>query len=351
MKKSLMLVLMLGLVAVMLGGCRKPPMLEKFKEVKNNETAFVLSLEGDMSNQGKMKSLEQLQKAKVAVKRINIPLRYQKTGRWWYQAKLIPTVMIITVDRTPMTREWIAAEDKGSNRKDDAIWIESSDSVTFSTGFTVTAMIEEENSALFLYKYTNSSLANVMDKEIRARIQARSAEVATKYNMDELREKKMEIIEAVKADIIPYFADRGVTITTLGMFGGFNYENPDIQQSIDKVFITQQEKENAKAMLEAQTDKNARIKLEATAFADAEIEKAKGKAQAIEIEAKAEAGAITAVAEAAEKAKSNPVFVTLKNIAVEEQRIEKWNGQYPNWYMSSGMGENDIDILVSPPQN
>ena len=346
-----MLMVVLGMLVVMSGCMRKPPMLEKYKEIKNNETAFVISLEGDMYNQGKMKSLEALQKSKVAVKRINIPLRYQKTGRWWWQAKLIPTVMILTVDRQPITREWIASENKGSNRKDDAIWIESSDSVTFSTGFTVTAQINEEDAALFLYKYTNSSLSTVMDKEIRARIQARSAEVSSKYNMDDLREKKMEIINAVKDDIIPYFEERGVTITTLGTFGGFNYENPDIQKAIDKVFITQQEKQNAAAMLEAQTDKNARIKLEATALADAEVEKAKGRATAIQLEADAEAGAITAVAKAAVAANENPVFVTLKQLEIEAKRIAKWDGAYPKWYMGGSDGKSNMNLLISPPKN
>ena len=341
-----MWLLVLGMLVVMSSGCRKAPKLEKFKEIRNNETAFVMTLEGDMGNQGKMKSLEALQKSQVAVKRINIPQRFQKTGRHWYQGKWIPTIMILTVDRSPVTREWIADEKKGSNKKDDAIWIESSDSVTFSTGFTVTAMIEESNSALFLYKYTNSSLARVMDTEVRARIQARSAEISAKYNMDDLREKKMEIIQAVKDDVIPYFAERGITIATLGMFGGFNYENPDIQGAIDKVFITQQEKQNAAAMLEAQTDKNARIKLEATAYADAAIEKAKGKAKGIEIEALAEAGAIKAVADAAADANSNPVFVTLKQLEVEEARIAKWDGAYPLWMTGSGQGMN---LMVSPP--
>lgn len=351
MKKNFVWLLVLGLFVIMNTGCmRKPPLVEKYKEVKNNETAFVIDLE-KTENQGKMKSLEALEKAKVAVKRINVPQRFQKTGRYWFQGKWIPTIMIITVDRTPVTREWIADENKGSNKKDDAIWVESSDSVTFSTGFTVTAMIEEANSALFLYKYTNSSLATVLDTEVRARIQALAAEISAKYNMDDLRDKKMEIITSVKADVIPYFADRGITISTLGMFGGFNYENPNIQQAIDKVFITQQEKQNAKAMLEAQNDKNARIKLEATALADAVIEKAKGKAEGITIEAEAESKAIKLVADAAAKANSNPVFVTLKKLEIEAQRIGKWDGAYPKWLMNSGTGENGIDILVSPPKN
>ena len=346
MRKSLVLLLVFVMFSLLLGGCRKPPKLEKFKEIKNNETAFVISLEGDMSNQGKMKSLDALKEAKVAVKRINIPQRWRKTGRMWFQGEWIPTVSILTVNRSPVTREWIADEEKGSNQRDDAIWVESSDSVTFSTGFTTTAMVEEENAALFLYSYTNSSLSSVMDNEIRSRVQAIAAEISAGYVMDELRDKKMEIITAVKDNVIPYFKGKGITITTLGMFGGFNYENEAIQRAIDGVFITQQEKQNAKAMLEAQNDKNARIKLEATAYADAEIEKAKGKAMGIELEAEAEAKAIKAVSDAAAEANSNPTFITLKELEVESLRIEKWDGAYPLWMTGSGQGMN---LMVSPP--
>ena len=91
------LMLVLAVVFVMcLSGCRKPPLVEQFEEVKNNETAFVIQLEGDQ--QAKLDSLESLRKMQVSTKRINIPLRWQRTGRWDYQGKWIPTVKIIKVD-------------------------------------------------------------------------------------------------------------------------------------------------------------------------------------------------------------------------------------------------------------
>ena len=65
-------------------------------------------------------------------------------------------------------------------------------------------------------------------------------EVAAKYPLDSLRTRKQEIADAVKQDITTFFNTRGVTITTVGMFGGMTYENPEIQKSIDQTFIAQQ---------------------------------------------------------------------------------------------------------------
>lgn len=338
MKKVVVLFMVMLFCVSFIGGC-KPPKTEKFEEVKSNETAFVIPLEGDMLAQGKMKSLEALQSYKVAIKRINIPRRWHKTGRAWYSGDWIDTVKILKVNRTPVTREWIADTEKGSNRRDDAIWIESADSVTFSTGFTVTAKIMEIDTALFLYNYTaDSSLAKVMDSEVKARIQMISSEVASFSKMDILRNKKMDITKACRDDVIPFFKAKGITISTLGLFGGFQYQNPDIQTSIDKTFITQQEKVLAAAKLIAQVDINKRIELEAIAFKNKAITRATGEAEGIRL-----------IAMAAAEANKNPAFLALKNLEVESQRIAQWDGKYPKWYMG-GNGES-MGLIISPPTN
>lgn len=69
--------------------------------------------------------------------------------------------------------------------------------------------------------------------------------------MDLLRAKKREIMDTVKdgkkwtdengkerelVGVVEFFKERGITITTIGQFGGFTYENPEIQKSIDEVF-------------------------------------------------------------------------------------------------------------------
>ena len=55
-------------------------------------------------------------------------------------------------------------------------------------------------------------------------------------------------------DNAPEEKERGITITTIGQFGGMTYENTKIQDAIDQVFISQQEKERAAAALATAAD-------------------------------------------------------------------------------------------------
>jgi len=345
MKYVKMLLLVVLMLTVCFSGCVKPPLVEKYESVENNETAFVVHLEG--KSQAKVNSLEALQEMKVTSKRIDIPQRWQKTGRWGYQGKWIPTIKIIKVDRSPETREWCVESTTGTSKKDQGIWVESMDSIGFSTGFNCTAMVKEEDAAKFLYLYTGGSLKSVMDNQIRNEIQAVASEKAAAYKMDECRERKLEIIAAVRDQVIPKFANTGITIITIGMFGGFAYEDKEIQISINDTFVTQQLKVTAKAKYEAQEDMNKTIMKEAVGFKQAAITKAEGEAKAIELRAEAEALAILAVAKASEQANSNPVFLELKKLEVEMARLAVWNGQYPQW-ITGGAGEK-LGIFVNAP--
>ena len=310
-KPQTMALLMFAMIPLM-GSCRKPYQTPVYQEISNNETAFVSPLEGDTNNQAKFGSKEALEKHKVATKRIEIPTRWNQTGRMIADGKWIPTVTVIVVDRSPITRNWEA----GSKGKDTAVWVESSDSVGFSMGFNCTAFIKEEDTATFLYWYSSGSLANLMDSEIRGRIQQVAAEESAKLPLDLLRDKKNEIAASVRTDIVPFFAQRGITITTVGMFGGMTYENPSIQQAIDNVFVAQQQKNVALAKFEAQKKENERVILEA-----------QGIAEQRQIQSKAEALAITSLTQAVAQGGEN--YLQLKSLEVQMQQVEKWDGKLP----------------------
>lgn len=323
------MVLTLGLT-----GCIKPPLVEKFEEVKNNETAFVIQLEG--TQQAKINSLETLQKMQVNAKRIDIPQRWRKTGRWGYQGTWIPTVKVIKVDRSPITQEWSKEETTGTGNKDEAIWVESKDSIGFSTGFNCTAMVKEEDAAKFLYLYPGGSLRQVMDSQIRNEIQAVASEAAAMYPLDECREKKIEIIQAVRESVIPKFADTGITITTIGMFGGFEYEEEEIQTAINNTFVAQQDKVVAAAEFAAQEDRNRTIEKAAVGVKNAAITRAEGEAGALLLVADAQASAYKKVAD----------VVGSENAALLEivKRVSDGNVKITPDVMVSGSG-NMLDAL------
>ena len=194
------------------------------------------------------------------------------------------------------------------------------------------------------------SLANVMDGEVRGRIQQVSAEVAAKYPLDQLRSRKQEIADAVKKDVTNFFATRGVTVTTVGMFGGMTYENPAIQKSIDDTFIAQQLKVVAEAKFDAQQKENERIELEANATAERARREAQGIADARKVAAQAEAEAIREVNRASQEAQNNPLLLQLKTLEVEKARVEKWDGRFPQWWLGGGSagGPNILFQMPAP---
>ena len=325
-----------------LGGC-KPYDRPQYVEIDTSETGFLIPLEGDTTQQAKFQSEEYLRARKVAAKRVQVTHRWSQEGWMGWDGRWIPIVRLVKVNRSPITREWMTSDRRNAEGQrrpganDQAIWIESGDSVGFSMGFTCTAFIAEEDAAKFLYWYPTGSLAEVMDKEVRGRIQQSSAEVAAKYPLDQLRAKKQEISDAVERDLTRFFTGRGITVTTVGMFGGMTYENPAIQKSIDETFIAQQLKVVSAAKFEAQQKENDRIQLEAEGQAIKARQEALGLADARKTGALAEAEAIREINNAAKEAQDNPLLLQLKSLEVEKARVEKWDGRYPQAWFGAGV--------------
>jgi regulator of protease activity HflC (stomatin/prohibitin superfamily) len=317
--KAIIVIAIIIVIIFSLSGCLVAPYdVPEFEEIKPSESAFLIPLEGDTSKQVKFESEEALKKMQVSAKRIKIPHKWVATGRLPGTGQYLDTVMLIKVNRRPVTREWTSEENSGTNQKNEAVWAESKDSVGFSIGVTISAMIEADKAALFLYKYPSGALAQIMDTEIRAKVQSVFADEAGKWDMSDLRAKKADIAATIRKDVTEFFKKSGITITTIGFTGGFKYENKEIQNAIDKVFIAQREKDVAKALLDAQKDKNTRITQEAEA-----------QAKKVELVAEAQANGQKKLLEVAKMASQDPVFLQMRKLEVEKARIEKWDGKYP----------------------
>lgn len=339
--------------AALLCGC-KPYNVPEYKEVKASETAFVVPLEDDAKNQSKFDSKAFLDSHMVFEKRILIPKREVQVGRMWWDVEYIPVVRVLSVDRSPVTVKWVSEHSGQGN----GIWVESSDSIGFSTGFSVSAYVKENEAALFLYNYSGGSLEKTLDTEVRARVQRIVAQVAAKYNIDDLRSKKNEILGEIEKDVVSFFEKKGITITTIGQFGGFTYENNDIQTAIDKTFIAQQEKVVAAAALAAQGDKNKRVESEAIGLAEAAKTKAggeaegklliyKAEAQGKKLTAEAEASGISSVNKALADANGNPQLIELRRVEVELEKARRWNGSVPSWVWGD-KASNGMILNIDP---
>jgi hypothetical protein len=351
MKKFTMITIM-ALFAMFATSC-KEYQVEKFEQISNSETAFVIPLEAS-SKAGAKLSPAQYDSHKVMSKKIQIPTRWHETGRLPWSGTWVDTVKIIKVNRAPINGNWQGTK---------AITVESEDSIDFSVSFNCTAEIADVDASLYLYRYPAKNLSSVVDTEVRNMVQQTVSAVASKYPMDILRSKKAEIVSAVRETVIPHFKERGISISTLGMSSGFNYKNEKIQQSLDAIVVVQQQKAEEKAKLAAMADQILRREAEAQAEADYKVKIAEGdakkaiierealattllidteanaKALLIEAKSKADAKVVTAQGDATaiqEKitaltasGKSSD-YLKLKEIEVELAKAQKWLGGVPS---------------------
>lgn len=308
-KRLIVLGVLVGTLAVAGTGCGmiKPYDKPELVTIEASQTAFLIPLVGDTEDQASFQSEELLAQAKVATKEVQIPHRWVKTGRFPGDGEWRPSAKLIVVERTPETREWNSKKDTGTSAKNQAIYAESKESIGFSVGMNCSAQIYTEDDAVrFLYSYNNKTLEEIMDTEIRARVESKFVEECAKYSLNDILADKEKIMSVVRDDVTTYFENKGITITVLGMKDGIDYDDEAIQTAINEKFsseqkLTTQKNNNAVTISKAEADAAARVKA-----------------------AEAEAEANKKIAE------------SLTPELVEMIKYQKWNGQLPTVQGSTG---------------
>ena len=293
--KKIILVSAIAVMMLSLTSCIKPYDKPEFVVIEPSQTAFLVPLIGDTTNQENFESEEMLNELKVATKEIQIPHRWVQTKRWSWQGEYKPSSRVIVVERKPETREWV--NDKDVN---NGIQAKTKDDIKFTVNLACTAQIDEANAARFLYRYNNKALAEIMDDEVKTKITSAVVGECAKYNQNELSSNTEAIMEKVSENVIPYFEERGITITALGLTGDFVYSD-SVQKSIDQRF--QAEKE-----AESQEIKNQ----QEIANAETEVKIAQMEAQAI-----------------LEKQSVMDAEIRLKELENQKAWVEKWDGSVP----------------------
>jgi hypothetical protein len=300
-KKLILLTLIVVLVCCCFTGCRKPYDKPEFVTIEASQTAFLIPLVGDSSNQAAFESEDLLLEAKVATKEIQIPHRWVQTGRRNWKGEWRPSATLIVVERKPVSRSWESG-DTTATSANKAIFGETSDGIGIYVGMNCTAMIEEVDAAKFLYRYNNTPLETIIDTDIKKMVEDQFNMQTSKFTSTDLLNHKAEIMETVKTNVTNYFKDYGITITVLGLKEGISYENPAIQKAIDEKFASEQ-----KLVIQQNTN-------------EANIAKAEAEAQAVLIAAEAQAKANELLAE------------SITDDILAQMYYEKWDGKLPYFY-------------------
>lgn len=311
-KEMIKKILLAGIACTAMAGltsCRKPYDTPEFTTIEASQTAFLIPLVGDTSEQALFESEELLEKAKVATKEIQIPHRWVQTGRKSWKGEYRASAKLIIVERKPVTREWISTTDAESTNN-QAIFGESLDGIGIYVGMNCSAQIDESNATKFLYRYNNTPLSSVIDNDIRAMVEDEFNKAVGKYNIADLQANKTAIMKDVTTNVKKHFEEYGVTITVLGMKEGISYENPAIQTAIDEKFSSEQ-------LIITQQNMN-----------DVEISKAEAAAQSAKIAAEAEAEVLRIQADAEAEA-NRKISESLTDNLISKIKYEKWNGEMP----------------------
>lgn len=326
---------LLMLTAMCFVGCVKPYDTPEFVTIEPSQTAFLVPVVGDSSNQASFESEELLLEAKVATKEVQIPHRWVQTKRFNWQGEWRPTAKLIIVERKPVSRSWESG-DSAAASANRAIFGETADAIGIYVGMNCTAMIEEKDAAKFLYRYNNTPLETIIDTDIKKMVEDEFNNATSQYKSTELHVHKTEIIEQVKTSVVEYFKEYGITITVLGIKEGFSFENPAIQEALDKKFESEQDlviqqNKNEANLAKAEAEAEALV-IAAQAAAEAKLKEAQAQ---IEIE-KAQAEAIRIKAEAEAEA-NKKIAESLSDEILKKLYYEAWNGQLPNV-----VGDNDF---------
>lgn len=288
-KKIITLALLVGTVSGSLTGCIKPYQEPIYEEIGTSESAFLIPLVGDTEEQSNFESEELLEKNKVATKRVQIPTEWVKLNRFYWQGEYRPTMKLIKVDRTAVSREWTEAKGDGTSSQNQGIIAESKSSISFMARISCIANIEEKNVAKFLYNYNSKTLSEIMDTEIRTVVESKFNEECAKREMDQILADKSIIMESVTNYTTNLFATKGITITNIGFKGEFTYLDENIQASINKKFTATQEAE-AQAIInkknEDQAQSEAKVIQSQSSTLDQTIKLKEAEAKVLEAQAK-----------------------------------------------------------------
>lgn len=229
-----------------------------------NESAFFIPDTGaNKEAQAQFDSEAYLADKKIAVKRFVIP--HQKLsgsgGTSWVSTGwdfYVPTGRLIIVDRSPYSREWVAARDRGTSARNESIPCQSKEGLNITVGVSIGATVTEQNAAKYLYHfgvlppmdaagrmldrtspqtiftsvYYSRRLSEVMDDVGRKRVQTLICNEIAGRSFDEANAQAVKIMENVKKAAEDYFATVGITLDFIGWGDTFTFD-PDVQKAVN----------------------------------------------------------------------------------------------------------------------
>jgi hypothetical protein len=255
-------------------------------DVTPSQSLVAVPLQGKTSDQAMAPTEEFYRRGLVYSKKYYVPQVWYKNGPFRNSGYFADGERVIQYERKPVVRVWTADPKTGTDPANQAIVAESRESIGFYTQMNCTVQMQDAQLPKFLANYNDKPLDQVMDNDVRAYVAGKFATECAKRTMDQILAQKGEIMSVVNSSTVEHFKNYGVTVSNLSIEGDFTYSNPAIQTAIDAVFKADREKK-------AQDLTNQK-----------QLETAKKQVEAAKVLAK------------------NPVSMKLKQIELENRRLD-----------------------------
>jgi hypothetical protein len=221
-----------------------------------SESAFFIPDVGaNKDAQAAFGSMAYLEQNKIAAKRFQIPhAKISGSGAWsdFYG----PSGRMYLLDRSPVSREWVKDNHRGTSPKDESFPCQTAEGLDFRVGVAISAFVTEENAAKFLYwfgvnppqgdrrdpqviftsVYYGRSLAQIMDSVVRSKVQALVCNEVVKRTMDVANAEMSAMMTAIEASVKAYMDSRGISLDFIGWADTVTFAH-DVQAAIDRKFI------------------------------------------------------------------------------------------------------------------
>jgi len=236
-----------------------------------NESAFwIPDVGANRDNQAQLETEAYLNANKVALKRFIVP-HTKLSGSGGFFDFYVPAGRLIIVDRTPFSREWVDAADRGTSHRKEGFPCQSQEGLNISVGVSIGTSVAETNAAKYLYRfgvvapqgdrgdpkviftsvYYSRKLAEVMDDVGRKKVQTLVCDEITARTFDKANEDAVKIMDGVKEKATAYFASVGITLDFIGWADTFTFD-PAVQEAVNRRYIATQDQAIA-AMLAPHT--------------------------------------------------------------------------------------------------
>jgi hypothetical protein len=251
----------------------------RIETIQPDEWAILVPVDGDTTQQAKDNSYVMYKDSLVSGKTITIPYKWINVG--FGRSRKVLAYNLYRTKRTPITRNWYSTV--GSDAGGNVVYTQKGDKAGFATesagstglmiGFSITYNVKAPEKYLF-WKGTDPDLVSFGDNTIYTTLGALVNETVANYKDEEITSHKSEITKTLKDKLNgKYLTEYGVEITELGIVGGIQFDNPEIQKQIDNRMIQKMAAEAAKDQLAAFQAKQQLVNYEQT-WIDIDMKKA-----------------------------------------------------------------------------